>query len=259
MEIQLRMQSVYTTSSTNYSEYDQSLWFQRQAQSLYKIEEYNAWELEALVATQGTSQGLLGLQNINTNALVPMTETRFVSPNIAMASIPFNEGATYFGVPNENQFYRAVIRCELNCDDGSVSLYKAGLWVKLKNLKKAQSVFRMNSYAEGITTQASLTQERAFLDLDSFTSPQVYFHTLARTESLGDQSDISLLVSTDDSGTANMSVVSGGTFTVNSQVMQMRVSPALTLGAQGRYMTRITPTAGATRFRGSFLKVNVNP
>lgn len=253
------LQSAYTTSSTSYSEYDQALWFQRQAQSLYKIEDYNAWELEALVATQGTSQGLLGFQNINTNALLPMTETRFVSPNIVMASIPFNEGTTHFGVPNENQFYRAVIRCELNCDDGSVSLYKAGLWVKLKNLKKAQSIFRMNSYAEGISTPVSLTQERVFLDLDSFTSPQVYFHTLARTESLGDQSDTSLLVSTDDFGAANISMVSGSTLTINSQVTQMRVSPALTLGTQGRYMTRFTPSAGVTKFRSSFLKVNVNP
>ena len=90
-----------------------------------------------MVATQGTSSGIVALLNSNTGQLVERTETRFYNNTIDLASIPFDEGVDHFTVANNGDLFEPVIRCELECSGGSVRLYKAGLWVRLENLSKA--------------------------------------------------------------------------------------------------------------------------
>ena len=68
--------AAYTTNSETYDNYEYAVLFERRADKMSKIADYNGWELEAVVSTTGTSSGIFGLENTSSGQIVDMTRLK---------------------------------------------------------------------------------------------------------------------------------------------------------------------------------------
>ncbi len=233
----------FSTSDEVYADFESALMFRRRANDLKKIIDYNAWELEAVVSTQGTSEGVLGLQNLDNDEIVSTTETRFSSNSIQLASVQFDEGSLNFDETNENNRYGIRIKCEYECSSGAVRAYKAGLWVSLENLASARLVHRITHYQSSVNSQTDFTDTRAYLDLASFSSPTIYLQAVIQND-VGSSGDVELMSTVQNSGAAGLSSVAGSSTFVSGDGVDLYLSSAITPPTNNNFVTRVTPSAG---------------
>lgn len=246
---------LYSTADELYQDFPNATAYQRMASKLKTIIDYNAWELEVVASTTGLAEGIFGLQNMDTSAIIEMTETRIVSNTMQVASVPFDEGAADFDGSNEGDRYALRVKCEYECASGEVRLYRAGLWVKLENLTQARVVQRLTSY-NFISSTADVTNRRSYLDLSKFSSSKVYFQALTEDDP-GASGDLDLIYSVQDSGSAGISVVPGSNLLVDSDGLNFVLSPELTVSTGNNFMTRVTPAAGDIVIRDASIIVEV--
>jgi fibronectin type 3 domain-containing protein len=249
----------YATSQTIYHDFVNASYFSRRTTKLNKIENYNAWELETLVSTDGGAEGLVALQNINTSQLVPMTETRFSASNISMATIPINEGVTQFKSTNEGHDYRLVIKCEYYCSSGSVRVHKAGLWVKLHNLTQTSIVYRIGSLKRLISSPTNIVAHRATFDRNLFTQSKVYFQIIADTDTLS-QGSANLIYHSANSGNAGLNTMAGTLVYINpASSLIYRSSEIVGMPLNEKYMSYVDPSQGQITVRSSQLLIETGP
>jgi fibronectin type 3 domain-containing protein len=249
----------YSTSLNTYHDFSNASYFTRRATKLDKIENFNAWELETLVSTQGGAEGILALQNMNSSQLVPSTETRFTNSTLQLATIPFNEGALQFRAANENHNYALVIRCEYYCGSGSVRVYKAGLWVKLNHLTKTSVIYRTSGLRRNIASTTNLTQTRAQINKNLFTLPKVYFQIMTETDPVS-QGTASGVYHSANSGSAGLNALSGSSVIVTPATVNLfRSSEIMTVPNDEKYMTLVTPSQGQITVRSSQILIETGP
>jgi fibronectin type 3 domain-containing protein len=250
---------IYSTAETGFQPLETSIPFERRASRLFRIVDYNAWELEALVSVTGDVGGALVFRNTNTQVDVPSTYTRFESSHISMARIPFSEGINQFGATQEGHLYEVQLKCEYQCHTGEASLYKSGLWVTLENLDKAEVVFRNAGARSSVTVSEAFAQERTLFNGSAFTSPEVHLTAVAQG-AVGFNGEVYLVEHMDDSGGAGLVSVpgSGLVFNTGARQVQTTASP-LALTESGRIITAVDPDSGEVDFIGSLLKIQVNP
>ncbi|MCB9025289.1 MAG: hypothetical protein H6625_03155 [Bdellovibrionaceae bacterium] len=236
--------SALTTSNNIYETPKSSLLFLREVNDLKKLIDYNAWELEALVSASNSAEGSISLINKNSGLPVWGSETRFNQSAISMASVPIDEGVNQFGLVNEGDSYEINLKCEYNCGLGDVSIYKAGLWVKLENLSKTISFYRNASMQEALGSNSILASDRNLIDVGNFTSPIVYFQATV-TDDFGSSADVNLLYHGNESGEAGVSSVVGSTISFNNEMKTtIRNSTPLNLISGQRFVTEVLPSGG---------------
>ena len=250
---------IESTSEVDFFPIETAIPFEKRASRLSRIIDYNAWELEALVAVTGDVGGALVFKNTETQAQVPSTYTRFDSSQISVARVPFSEGVSQFGAAQEGQLFQVQVKCEYQCHTGEAAIYKAGLWVTLENLSKAEVVFRNAGARDSITVSEALAQERTYFDEGAFTGPEVYLTAIAQG-SPGTSAQVYLLEHMDDSGGVGLvSVAESGLVFDSGEVQVQTTASPLALTNHSRLVTAVDPDGEELDFIGSLLRVWVNP
>ncbi len=249
-----------TITGTNYTVLSTGTIFQRDLSHLSKINQFNPWELEALVSTAGPT-GLIGLYNVNKQAVIETSEAQFSDINIQMVNSPFNDGVNNFASPtNDLNQYQLAMRCYDKCGVGAVNVYKAGLWISLTDLQQVELILRTSLGTETISSLTELDGQRTKLDLTKYSNPVVNFRATAMINS-GGSADIQLMSDgAADSGSNGLVAVSGSKlnfFGFGTQVLQTTVPLSIQTG--DRFLTEVNPTGGEVQLLESALVIRSSP
>jgi fibronectin type 3 domain-containing protein len=249
-----------TITGTNYTVLSKATVFQRDLSHLSKINQFNPWELEALVSTAGPT-GLIGLFNVNQQAVIETSEAQFSDINIQMVNSPFNDGVNNFASPtNDLNQYQLAMRCYDKCGVGAVNVYKAGLWISLTDLQQVELIYRNSLGTETVNSLTELDGQRTKIDLTKFSNPIVNFRATAVMNS-GSSADIQLMSDgTSDSGSNGLVAVSGSKlnfFGFGTQVLQTTVPLSIQTG--DRFLTEVNPTGGDVQLLESALIIRSSP
>lgn len=163
-------------------------------------------------------------------------------------------GSTSFASNATNFANNAVYEVRYNSSSTSYSnrIFKAGIWVKLKYLKKAETLWRL-SMRRTTTTVGNYddVEGRTLYEAAAWTNPLVYFQTVGQgtgcTQSLYN-------VSNTDTGTASLTAVASSAVTHASTQGVLR-SAALTLIDNDRYITRQATASGTCLMVSNFLVI----
>lgn len=249
---------VSLTTATTYQPLMHANIYRRQAAKYAQLISQNPWLLETLVSASGTAVGAVALYNTNLAAHVDDTESIFAGTGVQMSLAPFQEGVTGFSSSNENQEFQVSIRCLDNCDDGQVQLYKAGLWVRLENLDKAQVIFRTSL---GATPPGSTNydHQRTLFNLSLFSNPVSYFQATATILAGMDTGSIFLNTNgANDSGLTGLLPVVNSTLSVTSNTKSLLRSPAITLNSGHRFVPTADPTTSMLMMTDSAIVIDVS-
>jgi Bacterial Ig-like domain (group 1)/Invasin, domain 3 len=132
----------------------------------------DAFTLETITHTDSSSgRTTVGLFNKTTNTLVPGVETSTTGTTVQMAQVSFANNATGF---TDDHDFEVRFKTASNNDDGSI--LKAGLWIKLHYLQKAEILYRLatrNSVSVSGTTD--FQDARFLFELSEWSNPTTYF------------------------------------------------------------------------------------
>jgi len=164
--------------------------------------------------------------------------------NANLVATSFAGNATNFVTGNQYD-----VRYRSSSTSYSTRLFKAGLWIKLKCLKKAEILQRLTMRRSTNTASTNYFDNRYLWDAGAWSNPTVYFQTVGYTAT----SAIALYsVSNTDSGSAVMTLVSGGSITPDA-TQSIKRTAALALVDNDRYFVRHTRTGGTAVMVGAFL------
>ena len=249
------------TNSSTYAELSTGSIYIKNSANLADLADQNAWEFEALASATATTRASAVLYNVSQNAIVSNTQTPISATSVSLIHAPFAEGSTNFAALNDGDQIEPSIRCELNCANGlGISLYKAGLWVRLTRLNKAEIYYRL-ARASSTFSDTVFDGERSFLNLSSFSNPTVNFLANGYT-SPGDSATVQLITAgTSDQGIpAPLVPVAGSSLLFNSgSKVQSSTSAPLTINSGDRFLLDATPASGTFRIIDGFLKINAHP
>ncbi|MEO6458969.1 MAG: hypothetical protein ABIO95_00860 [Bdellovibrionota bacterium] len=236
---------LYTTTSSSSADFSGASYYVRNTASLSELDSWLPWELETLVAQSGNAEGTVSLYNINKSLDVGDTGANIPSGgSISMINSPFIDGVSNFGSGEEGNNFRIALRCTWACDEGDVSLYKAGLWVRLVRLKKAEVLIRTSFGSQMMSGVTSLASNRAKIDTSVFSNPIVLFQALV--SSTGTTTLDLMDEGTRDDSSGSSSAVSGSSVTTNSSTKALQRSPTFTVVSGDRHTVRATSSASST-------------
>ncbi len=246
-----------TTTVATYGALDGGIIFQRDTSQLDRISDHNAWELEVVVGGINGGTGLVTLQNATTNAAVGATETFITTSTPKHIKIPFDEGVSEFGASNELQKYQVSMLCQTNCSSGSVALYKAGLWVRLKDLSKAQLHYRTALGKLNWTVNGVVDTQRTLIDSSKFSNPVYYFVAIAKLANLGTASIELHTSGSNDFGLLGTSVIAGSPLSIiDTDASYVKSAAPVILNSNDRFLPYLVPSGNQVDFTSSLIIVN---
>jgi fibronectin type 3 domain-containing protein len=249
---------IESTNSTNYVFLNPSTIYQRITTGLATLSPYNTWQLETLMATTGGATGAVVLYDISSAGTVDDTETLVASGPIVLTQTPVSDGVNNFASGNENDQYQIGLACQAGCSGGQVSLYKAGLWVTLINLTKAEVLYR-NALSATTSTAQVVDLERSKIDLSVFSNPVVSFSANAASPFSGIASITLQTDGTADYGSVGLTNVAGSSLAYNtSGVFSVMRSGPITISSGDRFVTHINPVGGIANLNSSFIVIDVS-
>lgn len=249
---------VSTTNQMIYESLASASIFRREASKYAELISQNPWRLETLVSSTGNAVGAVSLYNITRSGHVDDTESMFTGSNIQLSISPFQEGVTGFSSANEMDLYQVALRCVAECDSGQARLYKAGLWVHLKNLDKARVVFR-TSLGATPSSPTHYEHQRTRVDLSQFSNPVSYFQATATILAGMNSGTVWLSdVGSDDSGLTNPTLVPSSELTVNSNTKSLYRSPALAPTSGHRFVPSVDPGSAMLQITDSAIIIDVS-
>ncbi|MDZ4081556.1 MAG: hypothetical protein U1E10_01350, partial [Bdellovibrionales bacterium] len=198
------------------------------------------------------------LYNTAQAAHVDDTESIFEGSAVQMSLAPFQEGVTGFSSSNENENYQVAIRCLANCDDGQVQLYKAGLWVRLENLDKAQVIFR-TSLGASPSGPTDYDHQRTLINLSLYSNPVAYFQATATL--MNGMNPGSIFLNThgaNEFGTAGLTPIANSALSIDSSSKSLVRSPALTLNSGDRFIPSADPTTSSMSMTDSAIVIETS-
>ena len=248
-----------TTFRTSYSALDTSSLFKRDTSRLDRLLDYNAWELETVVATTGSAGGWVALQNKTRGQIVSATEAYFQSPGITMINSEFDEGTNRFDITNEGDEYHVALACSDNCGTGSeAAIYRAGLWINLDHLYKTDVFVRVARGDTPVTGLTDFENERTLLSLAAYSNPTIYFQAVA-VGPLSGGVDFGLAdVGVGATGIGSLNVVAGSTLTFSSQVKARFQSSDLSVTGNHHYIVEGNLSTGTADLIDGTMVVHVN-
>jgi hypothetical protein len=191
----------------------------------------------------------VSLFNKNTNLqITPATTTVTGTTAISMRQTSFSSDAVNFTD-------LATIEARIRSSSTSFTnrLFKAGLWVKLKFLKRAEIYQRITTRRVTAST-AAIPDFRFIWEETAWSNPVVYFETIGNMAT----TNLSLI----DIGLSD-NLVTGGVTLPGSVLVQPTTygiirSEALSLTDQNRYYVQHTRTSGTPNLGGGFLVIRVS-
>jgi len=255
---------IESKSAAGYQILDNSSIYLKDETKLSKLQEYNAWELEVVVSSNG-GNGAVALYNIENNAAVESAEIQFSDPAVLLVNAPFNEGVTLFSTTENLNHYRLAMQCFNNCDLGAVNIFKAGLWVNISNISQAEILIRNSMAARNIGGQWPTDTERSLVDLTKYSHPVVNFRAIANMSSpSGENANISLMTNgsggSADYGFLGLSMITGSTLNFTSSTPQLKQTAApVTLNSGERFVPEINPVTGTANLIDSYIVIQTSP
>ncbi len=252
---------VEAVSNNNYQILNSSSTYTRDVSHLSQLLEYNAWEFEALVSSNG-STGIIGLYNITRGAIVPDTESEFTTSGISLLSSPFDDGVQNFSSPtNDLDQYRVVMECYGTCANGAVNAYKAGVWVSLSNLNSVEVTYRNTLANYAINTPTYLDFSREKINLSLFSNPVINFRATVLAPPSGGSASVQIFTDgANDSGESSVSVIAGSTLNFTDlNFVSLQTSSPLILNSNDRIITFISPTGGTAMIQDSAIVIDASP
>lgn len=163
------------------------------------------WTLEALVRND-SGTGYAVLYNVTDGAAAATVSVSVTGGTPQLVSTSFAGSASGFGDSK-----RYTVKIATSDASYTTTLYKAGIWLRLANLRKAEVYHRvMGSNVSGVTIGEN---QRVLLDLSAYSSPSVYFESGG--EYASGSNTVNLRECAGDSGAA-CSAISGATHAYDS-------------------------------------------
>lgn len=242
--VTVRTTSTAVTTSATYMTF-----WQRNDAAYDAIATGNAWTFEA-VASQQNAAGIATVRLYNRTTGQQVSSVAMTGLTVQMASASFASNATNFADGNVYE-----VRYNSNNASYNARIHKAGLWVKLKYLKKLEVLQRLGMRRSTTTTGSfDLVDGRTFYDAGAWSNPSTFFQTVGSGTS-GVGCTLALFsASNTDTGVVGATAVSGGSITGGSAQAIQRTS-AITLVDGDRYFVRQTRASGTCLHAGSFLVI----
>lgn len=241
----LRTTSTTISTSVGYM----NLW-QRVDSNYDAIPPGTPWTFEAVASiSNAVGSGTVRLYNRTTGQQVAqVVATGSTLPQLLSTS--FASNATNFA---DNAVYE--VRYNSSSTAYSNRIYKAGIWVKLKYLKKAETLWRVSMRRSTTTTgNYDDLEGRTLYESGAWTNPQAFFQTVGSGTS-GVGCTLTLFTASNtDSGTASYTAVSGAAVTQPSAVGTLRTG-ALTLVDNDRYVMRQNRASGTCVMVNTYLVI----
>jgi len=211
----------------------------------------DAWTLESVISSSGTNRtASLGLFNrtLATPAVVTGAETSTTATAPTMMQASFANNATNFTDTNN---FEVRLKSTHNTQ-GTGYVYKAGLWVKLKFLKRAEIYHRLATRRYASPASSVLIPDgRVYWEPSNWTNPTVYLEANGLNPA-GTTANITLQDHGASDSATTLSTVSGSTITPTTTYGRARTG-ALSLTNLSRYSIYHTNTAGTPYLGGAFL------
>ncbi len=252
---------LYATAATEYQIVPQSSIYKRDITKLSRLIDINAWEFETVVASHG-GVGSASLYNVTTSSEVVGAAVHFSNNTVALVRSPFTEGTQQFSSTEQGHNYRVAVKCVDNCDLGPVAVYRAGLWVRLTDISKAEIVYRNVFGSQNLGADTLLTSGRNSIDFSQFSNPQVYFRATGQTASpMSDMTQVQLMsVGAAISGIAGASPIASSTLSFTSMnVTRIETSTALSVSSNDNFITRANVMNGQFTLIDSQIVIRISP
>ena len=250
---------IATTSSASYIDIASASRFIRDTTKQALIDEENPWELEAVVKTSQETVGAFALINSTKNSMVEYSETFFYATSQPVVStVPIEDGVGNFGNSNEEDQYRISIRCGYKCDN-SVSIYKAGLWLSVSDISKAQILVRNSLGLTNTTGKNELTDGRTLIDPSVYTNPLFHFQATASHPQGGTLLLQLMDAGYSDVGLSGLQAISGTQLNfVNSASQAQRTSSPISLPAGKRVISEVESTSNGGNLVDSTVVISIS-
>jgi fibronectin type 3 domain-containing protein len=150
---------IFSTSQITHQVPATSYPWKKDTSSYSQLDDNQPWELEIVASNSGEAVGSVSLINSSIGSSVAETEIEIHNSQTTLIRSAFSNTASGFASPtHEGSTFRIGTVCKFDCDRGSISLYKAGLWLRLQNLSKVEIVQRIaiaSSLTQGIQSHSS--------------------------------------------------------------------------------------------------------
>jgi fibronectin type 3 domain-containing protein len=238
--------TIESTSAMIFATLNSGTLFRRETLKYSKLADVTPWELETIVASDPGVIGSVALIKESNGQTVLGTQGYLSSTTVTLIRAPFSEGTSQFDSTTEGQNFQVSIRCEFNCASGSVKLYKAGLWLTLKQITKLRIPFRIGFGLMGASTTAQ-DNERTRIDTTAFSNPSFDFQSVATVSAPNTMTAALSTAGTDDQGTTTITPIAGSNLVFSSPTKTLaRTSSGLTLANGDRFLPLLTPGAMTT-------------
>jgi adhesin/invasin len=208
------------------------------------------WTLETISSISNSSAtASVALFDKTTNQQITDATTNVTGTTaVTFKQVSFTGNATNF--INGNIF---ELRMKTNNATYTARLLKAGLWLKLKYLKKSEIYFRLSN-RRSASTSVALPDARFYWDVRAWSNPIVYFQTNASLTT----SSVSLQDhGTNDVGTSSPTTVGSSTIIPTASYVIQRTG-ALNLTDSNRYFIQHNRSAGTAVLGGAFLVIQAS-
>ncbi len=205
------------------------------------------WTLETIssISNAASTVTVALFDKTNNLQITPATTTVTGATTVTTRQVNFAGNATNF---EDGDVVEVRLRSSNTAH--TARLFKAGLWLKLKYLKKAE-VYQRLATRRSATTTATIPDHRFLWDASAWQNPTVYFQAWSNTTT----SAIVLMTNgAVDTGVATPTTVSTIT---PAATYTMQRSAALSLTNLNRYWVQQTRTAGTAVLGGAFMVIRV--
>jgi adhesin/invasin len=243
---------VSSTASTSFVQQTSSnfnLW-QRSDSSYDAIASGNAWTLETIstISNATATSSVALFDKINNQQIIEATTNVTGTTLPSFRQVSFSSSATNF-----NDGDTLELRLKSSSGSYNARLLKAGLWLKLRFLKKTDIYFRLAN-RRSASSSVAIADARFLWDEGAWSNPNVYFQTNAN----GTGSTLSLQDhGTNDSGTTTPTIIPGSLI-VPTATYSVQRSGVLTLTDMNRYFVQHTRNTGTVVLGGAFILVRTH-
>jgi hypothetical protein len=225
----------YTQTSPNYY----SLW-RKEAAKYADLAAGSPWSLEAVVSNSAAARTTsVALFNQTSGNAVTGAVASLAGSSLGLATVSFANTATNFTDGSNFE-----LRLMTNNSAGTAYVYKAGLWVTLTNLSKAQIKYRVARLVDDVASGDASAAQRIYIDPSRFTNPKFYSEFSGNPTGATATYDVYLRSSTNDVSTP-------GTVVPDSTI-------SLTGGTRARYRSGEFSITAPIRYLWGYTKTNAN-
>ena len=203
------------------------------------------WTLETVLSTSNTAgtTTVALFDKGNNQQITAATITQTGSTAVTSKKVSFASNATNFDNGDTLE-----LRIRSSSTSYTAKVFKAGLWLKLKYLKKGEFYHRLSNRRSSNAT-ASIADGRYLYEASAWSNPSVFFQTNANVAT---SSVVLMSHGSNDNGTTSPTTVSTITPTATYSIQR---SGALSLVNNTRYWVQHNRSSGTVVLGGAFLVI----